>query len=44
MLDRGLPSRLLSAFPDGVAIVRLPLAEAAEATARFLELSPALRA
>src|SRR5271155_879871 len=40
MLDRALPSRLLSAFPNGVAIARLPLAEAAEATARFLE-SPA---
>ena len=37
MLDRALPSRLLSAFPDGVAIARLPLAEAAEATARFLD-------
>jgi ATP-dependent DNA helicase DinG len=39
MLDRALPSRLLSAFPDGVAIARLPLAEAAEATTRFLESS-----
>jgi ATP-dependent DNA helicase DinG len=37
MLDRALPSRLMSAFPDGVVIARLPLAEAAEATARFLE-------
>jgi len=37
MLDRALPSRLLSAFPDGVAITRLPLAQAAEETARFLE-------
>jgi ATP-dependent DNA helicase DinG len=36
MLDRALPSRLLSAFPNGVAVVRLPLAKAAEATARFL--------
>jgi hypothetical protein len=34
-----LPSRLLSAFPDGVAIARLPLAEAAEATTGFLESS-----
>jgi ATP-dependent DNA helicase DinG len=41
MLDRGLPSRLLSAFPDGVAIARVPLAQAAEATARFLETTPA---
>ena len=37
MLDRALPSRLLSAFPNGVRIDRLPLAEAAEATARFLD-------
>ncbi len=37
ILDRALPSRLLSAFPHGVAIARLPLAEAAEATARFLD-------
>jgi hypothetical protein len=29
----------LSAFPHGVAIARLPLAEAADATARFLESS-----
>ena len=41
MLDRALPSRLLSAFPEGVAIGRLPLAEAADATARFLEASQA---
>ena len=39
MLDRALPSRLLSAFPEGVAITRLPLAEAADATAQFLESS-----
>jgi ATP-dependent DNA helicase DinG len=37
MLDRALPSRLLSGFPNGVAIARLPLADAAEATARFLD-------
>lgn len=36
MLDRALPSRLLSAFPDGVSIARLSLAQAAEATAQFL--------
>jgi ATP-dependent DNA helicase DinG len=36
MLDRALPTRLLSAFPDGVGISRIPLAEAAEATAQFL--------
>ena len=36
MLDRALPSRLLAAFPDGVGVVRVPLAEAAAETARFL--------
>jgi ATP-dependent DNA helicase DinG len=36
MLDRALPSRLLSAFPEGVAIARVPLAQATEATAQFL--------
>ncbi len=36
ILDRALPSRLLTAFPEGVAVARVPLAEAAEATARFL--------
>ncbi len=37
ILDRALPSRLLSAFPEGVPILRVPLVEAAEATARFLD-------
>ena len=37
MLDRAVPSRLLSAFPAGVTISRLPLADAAEATVHFLE-------
>ncbi|MGC2199279.1 MAG: ATP-dependent DNA helicase [Stellaceae bacterium] len=37
MLDRALPSRLLSGFPEGVGIARIPLTEAVEATARFLE-------
>jgi ATP-dependent DNA helicase DinG len=36
VLDRALPSRLLSAFPDGVAVSRVPLVEAAAETARFL--------
>jgi ATP-dependent DNA helicase DinG len=36
ILDRALPSRLLTAFPPGVPVRRLPLAEAASATARFL--------
>ena len=36
MLDRAVPSRLLAAFPEGVPIERVPLAQATEATARFL--------
>ena len=40
ILDRALPSRLLSAFPEGVPVIRVPLVEAAEATARFLSESP----
>ncbi|HEY8872796.1 MAG TPA: ATP-dependent DNA helicase, partial [Stellaceae bacterium] len=40
ILDRALPSRLLSAFPEGVPVIRVPLVEAAEATARFLSQSP----
>ena len=36
MLDRRLPSRLLAAFPEGVAVERVPLAQATEATAEFL--------
>jgi ATP-dependent DNA helicase DinG len=41
MLDRAVPSRLLSAFPEGVAIARVPLAHAAEATAQFLQSADA---
>jgi ATP-dependent DNA helicase DinG len=41
MLDRALPSRLLSAFPAGVAAARLPLDKAVAETARFLETRPA---
>jgi ATP-dependent DNA helicase DinG len=37
ILDRGLPSRLLSAFPDRVPVRRVPLVEAVAETARFLE-------
>ncbi len=36
VLDRQLPSRLLAAFPEGVAVDRVPLTEAVGATARFL--------
>jgi ATP-dependent DNA helicase DinG len=37
MLDRALPSRLLAAFPDGVPVVRVPLAEATNVVSRFLD-------
>jgi len=40
MLDRALPSRLLAAFPEGVPVVRVPLTQATEATARFLDAPP----
>ena len=40
VLDRALPSRLLSAFPEGVPMARMPLAYAAEATSRFLDSPP----
>ena len=36
VLDRALPSRLLAAFPDGVAVARVSVAEAVAETARFL--------
>ncbi|MGD9615638.1 MAG: ATP-dependent DNA helicase [Alphaproteobacteria bacterium] len=36
ILDRALPSRLLSAFPPGVPVRRLGLVEAVDETARFL--------
>jgi ATP-dependent DNA helicase DinG len=36
ILDRALPSRLLSAFPPGVDVSRIPLTEATDATAAFL--------
>jgi ATP-dependent DNA helicase DinG len=36
ILDRALPSRLLSAFPSVVDVSRIPLTEASDATAAFL--------
>ena len=39
ILDRALPSRLLAAFPDEVAVARVPLVEAVEETAQFLAVS-----
>ncbi len=36
MLDSGLPTRLCGAFPDGVEVVRIGLAEAIEETKNFL--------
>ena len=40
MLDPAMPSRLAGAFPDGVAISRVGLAEAVAATREFLSASP----
>ena len=40
LLDRQAPSRLLSAFPAGVTVVRAKLAEAVAATAEFLGTTP----
>jgi ATP-dependent DNA helicase DinG len=39
VLDRQLPSRLLAAFPEGVSVSRVPLTEAIDLTARFLDVS-----
>jgi ATP-dependent DNA helicase DinG len=36
VLDRAVPSRLLAAFPAGVAVARVPLAEATAKIAQFL--------
>jgi ATP-dependent DNA helicase DinG len=36
MLDGALPTRLLSAFPDGVEVQRIGLKEAIEMTREFL--------
>jgi ATP-dependent DNA helicase DinG len=41
MLDRRLPSRLLSAFPSEVTVARVGLAEAVAETAAFLSQPPA---
>ena len=37
MLDQRLPSRLLTAFPEGVAVERLGLAACVDAVADFLK-------
>jgi ATP-dependent DNA helicase DinG len=37
ILDRALPTRLLSAFPEGVPVCRLPLIAAVAETAQFLD-------
>jgi ATP-dependent DNA helicase DinG len=42
ILDRALPSRLLAAFPSGVPLARVPLVAAVDATARFLDSTPAV--
>jgi ATP-dependent DNA helicase DinG len=36
LLDRGAPTRLMSAFPDGVVVRRVGLAKAVEETRLFL--------
>jgi ATP-dependent DNA helicase DinG len=40
LLDRQMPSRLLSAFPDGVEVKRLGLARVAEEVRAFLGAAP----
>ncbi|GBQ15903.1 ATP-dependent DNA helicase [Swaminathania salitolerans] len=40
ILDRRMPSRLLSAFPDGVAVERVSLSEAVTRIGSFLETPP----
>jgi len=40
LLDRALPSRLLGAFPEGVAVERLGLGQAVARTAAFLDAKP----
>jgi ATP-dependent DNA helicase DinG len=37
LLDRQMPARLLSAFPEGAPIIRSGLAEAVVGIRRFLE-------
>jgi ATP-dependent DNA helicase DinG len=37
LLDKAMPSRLLTAFPEGVAVARVGLREAIETTAEFLQ-------
>jgi ATP-dependent DNA helicase DinG len=39
MLDRAVPSRLLATFPEGVAVARVPLAQAVGVIAGFLGTS-----
>ncbi|HYL49656.1 MAG TPA: ATP-dependent DNA helicase [Stellaceae bacterium] len=39
LLDRAMPSRLLGAFPEGVAVARLGLKDTIAATAEFLKTS-----
>ena len=40
LLDRQTPGRLLSAFPPGVAVRRVGLAEAVAETRTFLSVTP----
>ncbi|MDE2228070.1 MAG: ATP-dependent DNA helicase [Alphaproteobacteria bacterium] len=43
LLDRAIPSRLLGAFPDGVAVARVGLKAAIDATADFLKTAAQTR-
>ncbi len=40
LLDRGTPQRVLSAFPEGVVVRRVGLAQAVAETAAFLDAAP----
>jgi ATP-dependent DNA helicase DinG len=40
LLDRGTPGRVLSAFPEGVVVRRVGLAQAVAETAAFLDAAP----
>lgn len=44
LLDKAMPSRLLTAFPEGVTVERLGLAEVVRRTAEFLNPPAALQA
>src|SRR5262249_18557007 len=43
LLDKQMPSRLLTAFPEGVAVERVGLKQAIETTADFLQNRASIR-